>query len=390
MPKVFISYRRDDSQHQADRIHLALRKVIARRDIFIDIDNIPAGVDFVQHLDQKVSQCDVLLALIGPGWLNATSEGKRRLDDPKDFVRVEIASALRRGIPVAPVLLDGAPMPREADLPDDLKPLIRRNGTEVRRNSFDSDTKRLIEKLNFEGPGRGKLGWVLAAAMVVVVAAGVGGWWLLTQGGGAPIQTAAAPVKVAETPAAPVEAPVLPPPPVPEKSAAAAVAEPKPLESAAPPRQAPAPAACTGCPETSRQKLTSGAAITVSARITRAQWAAFCADYNCALDDEGVDPHLPMQSVSWIQVDQYVRWLSARGGRKYRLPTSGELDGLLGETPAASDTGVTEWTGTCHAGSGPNCQYEVRGWDAKGKRVFDWYEPVAKGKTLGFRVVADK
>ncbi len=101
MPKIFISYRREDSQHQADRIHAALKKAVRdpRRDIFIDIDNIPAGVDFVEHLDGKVAECDVLLALIGPDWLRAGQGllGGRRLDDPKDFVRIEIASALRRG-----------------------------------------------------------------------------------------------------------------------------------------------------------------------------------------------------------------------------------------------------------------------------------------------------
>src|SRR5262245_58246884 len=99
MPKIFISYRREDSAYQADRIHQALRRAVRdpKRDIFIDIDNIPVGVDFVQHLDSKVAQCDVLLALIGPDWLTAKNPktGQRRLDDPKDFVRIEIASALR-------------------------------------------------------------------------------------------------------------------------------------------------------------------------------------------------------------------------------------------------------------------------------------------------------
>jgi hypothetical protein len=89
--KIFISYRREDSQHQADRLHAALSKRIPKRNIFIDVDNIPVGVDFVQHLDEQVGQCDVLLALIGPDWLEAKNPqtGKRRLDDPKDFVRIE-------------------------------------------------------------------------------------------------------------------------------------------------------------------------------------------------------------------------------------------------------------------------------------------------------------
>ena len=149
MAKIFISYRREDSQHQADRLHAALSKRIPKRNIFIDVDNIPVGVDFVQHLDQQVAQCDVLLALIGPDWLEAKNPqtGKRRLDDPKDFVRIEIASALKRGIPVAPVLLDGAPFPSENRLPEDLKALTRRNGVEVRRLTFDADAERLVRGL---------------------------------------------------------------------------------------------------------------------------------------------------------------------------------------------------------------------------------------------------
>ncbi len=146
MPKIFISYRRDDSQHQADRLHSALSRKIPKRDIFIDVDNIPVGINFVQHLDQQVAQCDVLLALIGPDWLEAKNPqtGQRRLDDPKDFVRIEIASALKRGIPVAPILLDGAALPPEHSLPDDLKPLRLMNGVEVRRMTFDADAERLI------------------------------------------------------------------------------------------------------------------------------------------------------------------------------------------------------------------------------------------------------
>lgn len=148
MPKIFISYRREDSQYQADRLYEALKQYVIdpKRDIFIDVDNIPVGVDFVDHLESQVAQCDILLAIIGPGWLTAknAATGMRRLDDPKDFVRIEIAAALLRGIPVAPVLLDGTPFPAEYELPDDLKPLVRRNGADVRRVSFDVDVRRLI------------------------------------------------------------------------------------------------------------------------------------------------------------------------------------------------------------------------------------------------------
>ena len=87
MAKIFISYRREDSQHAVDRLHGALKPHVGnpRADIFIDIDNIPYGVDFREHLDERVSQCEVLLAVIGRGWVTARAEdGRRRLDNPRD------------------------------------------------------------------------------------------------------------------------------------------------------------------------------------------------------------------------------------------------------------------------------------------------------------------
>jgi hypothetical protein len=149
--RIFISYRREDSQWPADRLHQALKPVVAdpRRDIFIDVDNIPLGVDFEDHLGAQVGQCDILLAMIGRGWSEARNPqtGQRRLDDPKDFVRIEIATALRRGIRVVPILVDGASIPREDELPEDLRPLAKRNGMDLQRMSFDADVARLIRGL---------------------------------------------------------------------------------------------------------------------------------------------------------------------------------------------------------------------------------------------------
>jgi hypothetical protein len=116
--------------------------------VFKDVDNIPFGVDFVEHLDREVQKCTVLLAVIGPRWLPAGEQGTRRLEDPNDFVRIEIDSALRREIPVVPLLVDGASMPRVEELPDELKPLARRNGTEIRHDpDFHNDMSRLLARL---------------------------------------------------------------------------------------------------------------------------------------------------------------------------------------------------------------------------------------------------
>jgi hypothetical protein len=146
--RVFISYRRDDSSTIVGRICDRLVRDLGDENVFKDIDNIPFGVDFVEYLDREVQKCGVLFAVIGPHWLQPGSDGARRLDDPHDFVRIEIGSALRRGIPVVPLLVEGARMPREDELPDDLKPLARRNGTEIRRDpDFHVDMSRLLSRL---------------------------------------------------------------------------------------------------------------------------------------------------------------------------------------------------------------------------------------------------
>ena len=146
--RIFISYRRVDSEGYAGRIYDRLAPHFGADAIFMDVDDIPAGVDFVKFLENEVQSCDVLIALIGRQWLNVKDEhGKRRLDSPKDFVRIEIATALERDIRVIPVLLGGVGMPKAADLPDSLQPLPRRSGLLVYHHSFHTDTNRLIKHL---------------------------------------------------------------------------------------------------------------------------------------------------------------------------------------------------------------------------------------------------
>jgi hypothetical protein len=149
--RVFISYRREDSAAFAGRVHDSLEREFGRDALFIDVDTVRLGVDFVRVLRDEVAKCDVLLAVIGPNWLNARDEeGNRRLDDPNDFPRVEIAAALQRDIPVIPILFDGAKIPKADQLPKDLEGLARRNALDVRNASFRSDIDRLIREL--KGP----------------------------------------------------------------------------------------------------------------------------------------------------------------------------------------------------------------------------------------------
>lgn len=147
--RLFISYRRSDSNEVVGRIYDRLVRDLGEENVFHDFDSIPLGVDFVDFLDAQVQASTGLLAVIGPDWLTVTDdEGLRRLDDPDDFVRIEIELALRRNIPVVPVLVRGAAMPIAADLPESLRQLARRNGISVRADpDFHSDMTALIRKL---------------------------------------------------------------------------------------------------------------------------------------------------------------------------------------------------------------------------------------------------
>jgi hypothetical protein len=147
--KIFISYRRDDSRYQARMIYEAFLRRMPRENVFMDIDTIPLGVNFVKVLEGWVEQCEVLLVLMGEDWANSTDPktGKRRLDNPKDFVRVEVRGALTRDIPVVPVMLDSAEIPDEHQLPDDIKGLLSRNAEFVEYRNFDADVQRLLKKL---------------------------------------------------------------------------------------------------------------------------------------------------------------------------------------------------------------------------------------------------
>ena len=149
MPNIFISYRRADSADITGRIYDRLVEEFGREPIFKDVDSIPLGTNFKEYLDRKVSECNVLLAIIGDRWSEARDgAGMKRLDDPTDFVRVEIESALERGIPVIPLLVRSAQMPDEGSLPPSLQPLIYQNGIPIRPDAdFHRDMDRLISAL---------------------------------------------------------------------------------------------------------------------------------------------------------------------------------------------------------------------------------------------------
>jgi protein-tyrosine-phosphatase len=156
--KVFISYRRQDAAGHAGRVRDRLATEFGANLLFMDVDGIPAGVNFVKALHKELAKCGVLLAVIGPDWLKVRDkDGKRRLENPNDFVRVEIAAALQRNIPVIPILLDGVKVPKENQLPEDLQELSTRNGFDVRHASFHHDMDRLVQSLKDQLAGTHKV-----------------------------------------------------------------------------------------------------------------------------------------------------------------------------------------------------------------------------------------
>ncbi|MEX2517741.1 MAG: SUMF1/EgtB/PvdO family nonheme iron enzyme [Paracoccaceae bacterium] len=147
--KIFISYRRADSQWAAARLYDALTAAFPDDRVFMDVEKIAPGQDFVDVLEGQVGACDVFLALIGPEWLSLHSaDGTRRIDEARDFVRLEIASALGRAETVTiPILIDGAAPPAPADLPEDLRPLARRQFLRLTHEGYRTEVGALIDAI---------------------------------------------------------------------------------------------------------------------------------------------------------------------------------------------------------------------------------------------------
>jgi len=148
MARVFISYRRSDTQWVAGRLYDRLVELFGRENLFFDVSDIEPGEDFGVRITEIVGLCDVLLAVIGPSWVTVQDDsGKRRLDNSGDLIRIEIGTALKRNIRVIPILVDGAIMPKEHQLPADLAPLARRNAHDVSFARFHTDIDSFIRVL---------------------------------------------------------------------------------------------------------------------------------------------------------------------------------------------------------------------------------------------------
>lgn len=194
-PRIFISYRREDAAGDAGRLADHLHRRFGRDHVFLDIDTIDPGRDFVEVLQSSLRETAAVLVVIGPRWTSLVdAAGVRRLDSPKDFVRLEVEAALGRNIPVVPLLVQGATMPRAEDLPAALSSLVTRQATSLDHAEFHDDAERLCDRLEavMGGGTSTRLGgmwrWWPAAA-VAVIAASLTAFIVLRNSDGTPPDT---------------------------------------------------------------------------------------------------------------------------------------------------------------------------------------------------------
>jgi formylglycine-generating enzyme required for sulfatase activity len=296
--KIFISYRRDDSAGHAGRVHDRLEREFGANLLFMDVDAIPLGVNFIKVLRDEVAKCDVLLALIGPNWLNVRDEeGNRRLDNPSDYLRIEIATALQRDIPVIPILLDGARMPKASQLPEDLQELSVRNGLDVRHGSFRIDMDKLIGKLKERqtvtlpdpippAPSRDD-GRVLVDATIVHNANGK--WFLPGAGQNEWFKDHEAAPEMVVVPAGSFK---------------------------------------MGSPEQEegRHEDETPVPVTIARPFAVGKFAVTCDQWNASVDRPADRNNHPVINVIWDDAKAYAAWLSQKTGKTYRLLSEAERE----------------------------------------------------------------
>lgn len=203
---VFLSYRRDDAAGYAGRLEEALEAHLGRGSVFRDVQDIAPGVDFLEAIRARLAQAHAVLVLIGPRWAGERADGSRRLDDPADFVRIEVQGALESPARVLPVLLQGAEMPTEAMLPPALQALARRNALVLTEVHWAADVQRLVQAIALP-PRRAVWPWAVGSALVAAALVGGVCWWRAAgQAGGRPDAARADDAASAATAAGPAHA----------------------------------------------------------------------------------------------------------------------------------------------------------------------------------------
>ncbi len=193
--RIFINYRRDDVVGVAGRLGDSLNRYFGDGRVFRDVEGIATGADFESVLNQTAQGADAMIVLIGPRWLGITdAQGQRRLMDPQDWVAREIAAALERGIPIYPVLIEQAQMPRAEELPEPLRRLVRYNAISISDQRWADDVIRLAKVVAIDIPGSAAqrmltlVQWVITLAVWLSVGITTG-WvsWQVTHGAATPL-----------------------------------------------------------------------------------------------------------------------------------------------------------------------------------------------------------
>ena len=387
MSKIFISYRRDDSAAYAGRLYDRLVSHFGRGHVFMDIDQIEPGEVFDQVIKDKLAAVQVAVVLIGERWLDiADASGQRRLDNPDDWVRLEITTLLERNIRVIPVLVGAATMPKPTQLPECMIPLTRRHALEITSHPrFHTDADKLVKALEKivdalppeppkipEKPEKpGFLGFAVIAGVIGIVL--IAGGYLIVM--------------------SPKTIPIQPVDPVVEQTAEAARAETHPTQAliAEQPQQA--------TPDPVVQPVTEQSKVSViEPKMVRIPPGKFLMGSNDSSDEQPVHevsiayafeigqyevtfdeydafaediqrklPHQdrgrgrrPMVDVSFDDAQAYVIWLSEKTGKKYRLPTEAEW-----EYAARAGTQTRYWWGDDIGHNNANCYGCGSEWDGK-------------------------
>jgi TIR domain-containing protein len=220
---IAISYRRQDSSPVAGRLYDRLQAEFGKGTVFMDFDSIPYGVDFREHIKTTLQRAKVVIAIIGPEWCGGRDPANRRIDDPTDFVRLEVASALENGIPIIPVLVNNTPMPEAKSLPAELEGLAFRNGLALDTGiDFHHHADRLIAGIHRvvdppappppppaqptppkAEPPRRNLFPMVAAVVLLLALAAVASWYFLVRAPRQVVTQVVEPARTSETPAAP-------------------------------------------------------------------------------------------------------------------------------------------------------------------------------------------
>jgi len=342
MKRIFISYRRDDAKADARGLRDRLAGVFGAKNIFMDVDNLLIGQRFDQELEKALEQCDVFLAVMGPRWMRFLDE--RRAGGERDYVREEIAAAIKRGAIVIPVLVDDAPIPSETALPDDLRELALYQAHNVTHGRFGRDVDDLITGIKAsrqargEGGGGARLGMAAAAILLIGVAAAFGSYFYYKGLPSGPIQQAKT-----ETPKTEkvIRAPNLKP----------KVEERFPFE----PEIIRIPdgmfsMGCVsgkGCQDDEKpvHRVTVPSFEMGKYEVTFDDWDACIADGGCSHkpNDQGWGRgKRPVISVTWDDITkQYLPWLNKKTGKHYRLPTEAEWE----YAARGGTTGPFSWKG---------------------------------------------